>query len=218
MVKKLNSYSIKHYSPQEENLNVASHGVTLILSIAALMLLWVSAAQQGTVWHWVSYTIYGTSQVSVFMASTLYHRAKEPKLRYRLNIFDHASIYLSIAGTYTPITLITLRGPWGWSIFGIIWTIAIAGIILKFFFTGRYKLLSTISYVAMGWIALVAIEPLINNMAVGGLMWLAAGGLFYTLGAVLYQIKRIPYNHAIFHFFVVIAWGCHFIMVYYFTI
>lgn len=218
VVKKLNTYQIKQYSPQEEKLNIRSHALGFVLSIAALLALLMSAAQNGTVWHWIAYSVYGISQVAVFLASTLYHSAKEPQLRHKLNIFDHASIYLSIAGTYTPFTLITLKGPWGWTIFGIVWGIAIAGIILKFFFTGKYKLLSTIGYVAMGWIIVIAIKPLINHLPLAGLLWLAAGGFFYTLGAVLYQIKRIPYNHAIFHFFVLIAWACHFIAIYGYTI
>ncbi len=214
----MNTYQIKHYSPQEEKLNIRSHALGFVLSIAALLALLISAAQNGTVWHWIAYSVYGISQVAVFLASTLYHSAKEPQLRHKLNIFDHASIYLSIAGTYTPFTLITLKGPWGWTIFGIVWGIAIAGIILKFFFIGKYKLLSTIGYVGMGWIVVIAIKPLINNLPLAGLLWLAAGGFFYTLGAVLYQIKRIPYNHAIFHFFVLIAWACHFISIYGYTI
>lgn len=213
----MNTYQIKHYSPQEENLNIRSHAIGFVLSLAALAALLISAYHHGTIWHWVAYSVYGISQVAVFSASTLYHSAKEPKHRHKLNIFDHASIYLSIAGTYTPFTLITLKGPWGWTIFGIVWGIAIAGIILKFFFTGKYKLLSTIGYVGMGWIVVIAIKPLIANLAFAGLMWLAAGGFFYTLGAVLYQIKRIPYNHAIFHFFVLIAWACHFAAIYFYT-
>lgn len=214
----MSSYQIKQYSLREEKLNVWSHGIGFILSLFAFAGLLVSAYQNGSGWHWMAYSIYGVSQVAVFAASTLYHNAKEPDLRYRLNIFDHSAIYLSIAGTYTPFSLITLHGPWGWSIFAVVWAIAIIGIIFKFYYTGRFKLLSTISYIGMGWIVVIAIKPLINNLPFAGLMWLAAGGFFYTAGAVLYQIKKIPYNHAIFHFFVLIAWFCHFIVVYTYTI
>ncbi len=214
----MSSYKIKQYSPREEKLNVWSHGIGFILSLFAFAALLVSAYQNGSGWHWMAYSIYGVSQVAVFAASTLYHNAKEPDLRYRLNIFDHSAIYLSIAGTYTPFSLITLHGPWGWSIFAIVWAIAIIGIIFKFYYTGRFKLLSTISYIGMGWIVVIAIKPLINNLSFAGLIWLAAGGFFYTAGAVLYQIKKIPYNHAIFHFFVLIAWFSHFIVVYTYTI
>ena len=211
-------YQPKYYSPVEERLNVWSHGIGIILSVAATGALLRSALLFGTVWHLVAYTIYGASQIAIFTASTLYHSAKSPALRYRLNIFDHAAIYLSIAGTYTPFTLITIRGPWGWSVFVTVWLVAITGIILKLYFTGRFKLLSTIGYVAMGWIIVIAIKPLINNLPFEGLMWLAAGGAFYSLGAVLYQIKSIPYNHAIFHFFVLVAAVCHFISIFVYTI
>jgi hemolysin III len=214
----LNSYQIKTYSPREEALNIQSHALGFILSVIALIALLINASKNGTAWHIITYSIYGVSQVAVFLASTLYHNAKEPSLRHRLNIFDHAAIYLSIAGSYTPFSLIVIGGKLGWSILGIVWSVAIAGIILKFFFTGRYKLLSTLSYVGMGWIAIIAIKPLINNLPFAGLMWVAAGGFFYTSGAILYQIKGVPYNHALFHFFVLIAWVCHFVAVYGYTI
>ncbi|TCO05432.1 PAQR family membrane homeostasis protein TrhA [Natronoflexus pectinivorans] len=212
-----NSTTITAYSPAEEKLNVRSHAVGVLFAIVAFVLLMIRAASIGDVWHWVAYTIYGVSIFTIFLASTLYHKSKKPAQRLRLKVFDHAAIYLSIAGTYTPFTLITLRGSWGWTIFGIVWGIAIAGIVLKIFFAGRYRLLSTIGYVAMGWIVVIAIKPLINNLSFAGLMWLAAGGFLYTSGAVIYQIKRIPYNHAIFHFFVLSAAVCHFIAVYLYT-
>ncbi|ASB47761.1 PAQR family membrane homeostasis protein TrhA [Alkalitalea saponilacus] len=209
--------AITTYSPAEEKLNVRSHAVGILFAVVAIVLLMLRAASIGDVWHWVAYTIYGVSIFTVFLASTLYHNSKKNTQRLRLKVFDHAAIYLSIAGTYTPFTLITLRGGWGWTIFGIVWGIAIAGIVLKIFFAGRYRLLSTIGYVAMGWIVVIAIKPLINNLPFAGLMWLAAGGFLYTSGAVIYQIKRIPFNHAIFHFFVLGAAVCHFIAVYFYT-
>lgn len=211
-------YQAKHYSPAEERLNVWSHGLGIILSIAATVALLRNALLFGTIWHLVAYSIYGASQIAIFTASTLYHNAKTPAWRYRLNVFDHAAIYLSIAGTYTPFTLISIRGPWGWSVFITVWLVALAGIILKLYFTGRFKLLSTIGYVAMGWIIVIAIKPLINNVPVEGLIWLAAGGVLYMIGAALYQIKTIPYNHAIFHFFVLAAAVCHFISIFAYTI
>ncbi len=212
------TYQPRYYSLIEERLNVWSHGVGIILSIAATVALLRSALLYGTAWHLVAYSIYGVSQIAIFTASTLYHNAKTPAWRYRLNIIDHAAIYLSIAGTYTPFTLISIRGPWGWSVFITVWLVALGGILLKLYFTGRFKLLSTIGYVAMGWIIVIAIKPLISNLPFEGLMWLAAGGVFYTLGAVLYQIKTIPYNHAIFHFFVLAAAICHFISIFAYTI
>jgi hemolysin III len=212
-----NSYPNNYYSPLEEGLNVWSHGIGVVLAVAGLIALLIKASGIGDIWHWVSYTIYGTGLLTVFIASTLYHRTKDPALRYKLKIFDHAAIYAMIAGTYTPLMLITLGGTLGWTIFGIVWVIAIAGIILKLYFTGRFKLLSTLSYVGMGWIAVIAIKPLISNLPFAALMWLAAGGVLYTSGAVLYQIKRMPYNHAVFHFFVLGAAICHFMLIYYYT-
>lgn len=214
----MNNYQIKQYSRREETLNTWSHGIGFILSLAAMAALLINAYKYGTERHLYTYIIYGISQIAVFLASTLYHNSKEINIRRRLNIFDHAAIYLSIAGTYTPFTLLILQGSLGWSIFAVVWAIAITGIILKFFYTGKFKLLSTISYVGMGWIIIFAIKPLINNLPFAGLMWIAAGGFFYTTGAVLYQIKRIPYNHAIFHFFVLIAWMSHFIAIYIYTL
>ena len=152
--------------------------------------------------------------MAVFSASTLYHSSKNEKWRRRLNVFDHSAIYLSIAGSYTPFTLILIQGAWGWSIFASSWLIAIAGIVLKMFYTGRFRLLSTISYVVMGWIILIAINPLIKCASFSQLMWILVGGISYTLGAVLYQIKRIPYNHAIFHFFVLAGAIALFIAIY----
>ncbi|HLW07392.1 MAG TPA: hemolysin III family protein [Marinilabiliaceae bacterium] len=203
------------YSSLEENLNVWSHAAGVLLSLLGLILLIVKAAHQSaSTLHWVAYLIYGVSQVAVFTASTLYHSSQNENLRRRLNVFDHTAIYLSIAGSYTPFTLVFIQGAWGWSIFGSAWLIAIAGIVLKLFYTGRFRLLSTISYVVMGWIIVVAIDPLIKSVPFSQLMWILAGGIFYTLGAALYQVKRIPYNHAIFHFFVLAGAIAIFIAIY----
>lgn len=208
----------KYYSPLEERINIWSHAAGLALSFVGLFFLIRSAAQHNTVWHWAGYLIYGLSQVAVFCASTFYHAAKNEQKRRKLNILDHAAIYISIAGTYTPYTLIVIRGAWGWPVFSAVWTMAITGIILKIFFTGRFNLLSTISYVAMGWLMLVAIKPLVENLPLPGLLWIAVGGLLYTIGAAVYQIKRIPYNHAIFHFFVLAAAFCQFVSVYLYAV
>lgn len=209
---------VKQYPPKEEFINVLSHGIGFLLSIAALVILVVSASFSGDIWHIVSFSIYGFSLVLLYFASTLFHSSKNLKRRKRLNVFDHASIFILIAGTYTPYLLVTLRGPWGWSLFGVVWGFALLGVILKLFFTGRFRLLSSIAYVAMGWIIIIAIKPLINNLDTGGLIWLFSGGLAYTLGAVLYMLKNMPYNHATFHIFVLIGSICHFISVYYFVL
>jgi hemolysin III len=207
-----------YYAPEEERLNIWTHATGFILSFVALFFLIQSATQYGTVWHWAGYLTYGLSQLLVFGTSTLYHSAKEDKNRRKLNVLDHAAIYISIAGSYTPFTLIVIRDTWGWPVFGVVWGIALTGIVIKIFFTGRFKLLSTLSYLVMGWVMIVAIKPLIHNLPLAGLLWIAGGGLLYTLGAILYQMKRIPFNHAVFHFFVLAAAVCHFIAVYVYAI
>lgn len=209
------SKTVQMYAPAEERLNVISHAIGLGLSVLGLIFLVVKSSLLGTTWHIVSFSIYGVSMVVLYSASTFYHASKTHEHRVRLKVFDHASIYLLIAGTYTPFTLVNLRGPWGWSIFGVVWGIAIIGIILKLFFTGRFKLISTIAYVIMGWIVIIAIKPMVHNTTAQGLWWLFAGGFFYTVGAVLYMFKKMPFNHATFHFFVLAGTICHFIMIYF---
>jgi len=208
---------IKHYSSIEEKFNIISHAIGFILSIVALVLLVTYAILDGDVWHIVSFSIFGSSLIVLYAASTLYHSAKKPELRNRLNILDHASIYVLIAGTYTPFTLVTLKGPIGWVIFGTSWGLALTGVILKLFFTGKYDLISTIMYVFMGWIIVFAIKPLINNLPLEGLLWLFAGGISYTIGAILYSIGRIKFNHAIFHMLVLIGSFCHFMSVFFYV-
>jgi len=205
---------IKFYSPLEEKINVTTHAAGLGLSIIALVLLFTRAIRQGDVWHVVSFSIFGVSLCVLYAASTFYHNSKKPELRSKLRVFDHASIYVLIAGTYTPYTLVTLNGLTGWVIFGISWGLAITGIILKIFFTGKYNFISTLMYVFMGWIIIFAIKPLANRLSSDGIYWLIAGGISYTLGAVIYSIKKIKFNHAIFHIFVLLGSGCHFLSVF----
>ena len=206
------------YPRTEEIFNVVSHGVGFLLSVTALCLLVVFASIKGDTWHIVSSSIYGASLVILYFASTTFHLARNQKIRNRLNVFDHASIYLLIAGTYTPFVLVTLRGPWGWTVFGIVWGLAIAGIVLKIFYTGRFNLLSTVIYVAMGWLILIAIVPLVNSLSLSGLLWLLAGGLFYTAGAAFFLLNKLPFNHAIFHVFVLAGSICHFIAIFWFVL
>jgi hemolysin III len=209
---------IKYYSPIEEKININSHVISFILSLFASVLLVTRAILHGNVWHIVSFGIFGASLIILYIASTCYHSTKKPELRYRLRIIDHASIYVLIAGTYTPFTLVTLNGPTGWVIFSITWGLALTGIILKLFFTGKYKLISTLMYVMMGWVIIFAIKPLINNLALEGLLWVVAGGMAYTIGAILYSIKKIKFNHAIFHMFVFIGSACHFMAVFFYVL
>lgn len=210
-------YIPKSYSAKEEALNVYSHGLGFVLSIAGLVLLVFRAVQYGDAWHIVSFSIYGFSMIVLYLASTLFHAAKNPVRRRRLNIFDHASIFILIAGTYTPYLLVTLNGAWGWSLFGVVWGIALVGVVLKIFYTGRFRLASTIMYLLMGWVIIVAIKPLLQNLAPGGLWLLALGGVFYSIGAALYMIQKVPYNHAIFHLLVLLGSASHFLSIYYFV-
>jgi len=209
---------IKCYSPIEEKINIISHAIGFISSIVALLLLVTRATLHGDVRHIVSFSIFGASLMMLYAASTCYHLAKKPASRKRLKIFDHASIYVLIAGTYTPFTLVTLKGATGWVIFGISWGLALTGIILKLFFTGKYDLISTIMYILMGWVIVFAIKPLIRNLPLEGLLWLFAGGISYTAGAVLYSIEKVKFNHAIFHLFVLIGSFCHLMSVYFYVL
>ncbi len=208
----------KKYPKGEERINVITHAIGFVMSIAALTLLVVFASLKGTVWHIVSFAIYGASLVILYFASTVFHLSENQKVRNHLNIFDHAAIFLLIAGTYTPFALVTLHGPWGWTIFGIVWGLAIAGIVLKLFYTGRFNTLSTLMYIAMGWLIVIAIKPLIAALPFEGLMWLLAGGLSYSVGAVFFLIDKLPYNHAIFHVFVVAGSACHFVAVFWYVL
>ncbi len=213
-----NIEGIKYYSPKEEKINVISHTIGFILSVAAFILLVMRANLHGDIWYIVSFSIFGVSLIVLYAASTFYHSAKKPKLRNRFRIIDHASIYVLIAGTYTPFTLVTLNGTIGWVIFGTSWGLALTGIILKLFFTGKYHLLSVLMYVFMGWVIVFAIKPLINNLSLDGLLWLFAGGMAYTMGAILYRIKKIKFNHAIFHVFVLIGSFSHFMSVFFYVL
>jgi hemolysin III len=209
---------INFYNPLEEKLNIITHAVGIALSIAALVLLVIFASFYGNVWHIVSFSIYGASLIALYTASTIYHSIQNPKWRYRFNIVDHSAIYILIAGTYTPFALVTLNGTVGWVLFGVTWGIAAVGIIFKIFFTGRFDIVSTIAYVAMGWIVIFAINPLMDNLPINGVFWLFLGGIFYTIGAIIYAIKRIKFNHAIFHIFVLLGSISHFFAVFFYVL
>lgn len=209
---------IGFYPPLEEKLNIITHAFGFILSIIGLVLLILKANVYGEARHLVSFSIFGASLVLLYAASTLYHSARSALVRYRLNILDHASIYVLIAGTYTPFAIVTLNGLVGWIVFGVIWGMALTGVILKLFFTGRYQRISTIMYVVMGWIVVFAIKPLMDNLSLYGLYWLLSGGISYTLGAILFSLDRIRFNHAIFHIFVLFGSFSHFISIYYYVL
>ena len=206
------------YPPLEEKINIISHGIGMILSVIALVLLIIRSTAYGDINHIISFTVYGLSLLILYSASTIYHNSKTESIRKKLNIFDHASIYVLIAGTYTPFVIITLNGTVGWILFGIVWTFALVGVIIKLFFIGKYDILSTSMYVFMGWLMVFAAKPLINNLATEGLIWLLIGGISYTIGAVIFSIRKIKFNHAIFHVFVLIGSICHFISVYLYVV
>jgi hemolysin III len=197
----------------EELVNSLTHGTGAVLSAAGLIVLVVLAYLHGTILHIVSCSIYGMTLVLLYTASTLYHSVRSPRLKHAFKIVDHSCIYLLIAGTYTPFTLVTLQGSWGWTLFGLIWVLAAAGIVFQIFFVYRFKILATVAYVLMGWVAVVAIKPLLEALPAGGFAWILAGGLVYTVGALVYLIKRLPYNHAIWHLFVLGGSTCHYVAV-----
>jgi hemolysin III len=205
------------YPPLEEKLNVWTHAFGIVLSVIGFVLLLLKPRDAHNHFALLSYIIYGTSLILLYTASTIYHNSKDKKTRIKLNILDHSSIYVLIAGTYSPYALITLEGDIGWLIFIIIWSFAIIGIILKLFFTGRFRILSTAMYVFMGWIIVFAVKPLMENLSPEGLWWLLIGGLSYTFGAVLYSINKIKFNHAIFHVFVLIGSIANFISIYFYV-
>lgn len=206
------------FPPAEEKINIITHGLGIPLSIAALIFLIVHALVNGGRLHLISFIIFGVSLILVYAASTFFHSTKSPTLRRRFNFFDHASIYILIAGTYTPFALITLEGKVGWIIFGVVWSMAILGILFKIFYMGKYRLLSTLSYVVMGWLIIAVINPLINNLPERGLIWLLAGAISYTIGAILYSQNKMKFNHAIFHIFVLVGSFCHFMAIYFYVL
>ena len=187
---------------REELVNSLTHGLGLLLSVGGLVILVVLAALRGTPRHVVSVSIYGATLVLLYAASTLYHAFRSPRVKRVFKIIDHSAIYLLIAGTYTPFTLITMRGPWGWTLFGLVWGLAVAGIVFKTFFVDRFIIASTVVYLAMGWLVVIAIKPVSAMVPSGGLLWLLAGGLCYTIGVAFFAAPRLRYGHAIWHLFV----------------
>ncbi|WP_438973676.1 PAQR family membrane homeostasis protein TrhA [Polaribacter sp.] len=209
------SESLNHqYSKKEELLNVISHGLGLALSSVAFPFLIYKSLEFKGFWLPLSFIIYGVSMIVLYAASTFYHAEKDPKKRRKLNIFDHAAIYILIAGSYSPFCLVGLNSDLGWYMFVFVWLFALVGVILKLFFTGRFDKVSTAMYLLMGWQVMFFIKPLMNSISSENFYYLVAGGVFYSIGAVLYSIKRIPYNHAIFHVFVLLGSFSHFLGIY----
>jgi hemolysin III len=197
------------YSPAEELANRLTHGVGALFSVAGLVLMVVFSALHGDAWVITSTAIYGASLVVLYTASTLYHTFASDRWRRFFQKLDHAAIFLLIAGTYTPFTLGPLRGSWGWTLFGIVWGFAVVGVVLKLFFAGKADVLSTIAYLVMGWLVVIAIKPLVAALPSGALWLLVAGGLCYSVGTIFYLWEKLPFNHAVWHVWVLGGSACH---------
>jgi hemolysin III len=200
----------ERYTTGEEFANSLIHGIGAALSVAALAVLVTFSALAGDPWRVVSFSIYGVSLVALYLASTFYHAFRSPRLKRIFRVFDHVAIFLLIAGTYTPISLVSLGGGWGWTLFGLIWGLAVFGIVLEVFFMDRVRWLTMVTYLGMGWLVVIAGKPVVEALELGALIWMGAGGLFYTGGVVFYLWKKLPYNHAIWHLFVLGGSVCHF--------
>jgi hemolysin III len=205
------------YSRKEEAINIYSHMFGILLGIVALVLLIMKAANSGSYIKGTSYIVYALSIIALYSASTIYHSTVDEKKRHKMKIIDHCAIFLLIAGSYTPYALAVMGGSSGYLLACVTWSIAVVGIILKLFFTGRFNVLSTLMYVMMGWVVVFFIKPLMMSISDLGLQWLIIGGVVYTTGAVFYSIEKVPYNHAIFHMFVLLGSFSHFVSIYFYT-
>ncbi len=206
-------YHLIHYSAQEELANRLTHGLAALLSSIGMVVMLISARQTGDPYRIVSAAIFCGALSLFYVVSTLYHSFRSPKVRYVFRILDHAGIFLVIAGSYTPFALVSLRGGHGWALFGVVWALAISGVIFKSFMTHRLSFLAPVFYIGLGWIIVFDLEGLLTMVPINGVLLLLAGGLFYTFGIVFYAIDRIPYNHAIWHVFVVSGSVCHYFSV-----
>ena len=195
----------------EEIANSITHGLGAAIALAGSIALIVRATLSGSTLYTVSVSVYGCTLLLLYAASTLYHAIQSPGVKSAMKLADHISIYLLIAGTYTPFSLYGLGGGWGWTIFAIIWTLAIAGVVFKIFFVGRFRVLSTVIYVAMGWIVVIAVVPLVQTLSTVTLFWLVAGGLAYTTGTLFYLAGSLPFGHSIWHLFVLAGSIFHYI-------
>ena len=201
---------LRQYTLTEELLHSITHGIGAALALSWLVVLVVLAAQRGDAWRIVSFSIYGMSLTLLYLASTLYHSFQDQKLKGFFRTLDHLSIFLLIAGTYTPVTLISLRGAWGWTLFGLIWGFAACGIVYELLFLGRYRWITLTIYLGMGWLAIIAIKPLLTMAPIGLFWWILAGGLCYTGGVLFYVRKKMRYHHVWWHLFVLFGSACHF--------
>jgi hemolysin III len=198
---------------RDELANTLTHGAGALVGLAAGAILVVLAVGTGDPYMIVGVSIFAVSLLTLYVASTLYHATRSPALKARLKVLDHGAIFVLIAGTYTPFMLGGLRGGWGWSLFGVVWGLAVVGVVLKIWLTGRFQLLSTLIYVAMGWMVVIGAVPVARALDTATLLWLAAGGVIYTAGTVAYHARRLPYAHAVWHLFVLGGSACHVVAV-----
>ena len=201
---------MREYSREEEVASSALHATGAVLAVAGLSVVVTFAALRGNAWHVVSCAVYGVTLVMLYTASAFYHGLSRPRAKHVFHVLDHMSIYLLIAGTYTPFMLVSLRGAWGWSIFGTIWGLAIAGIVFKGFLVHRFAVASTLVYLLMGWLIVIALRPLLQVLPRAAVGWLVAGGLCYTIGVVAYALKNVRHHHAVWHLFVLAGSACHY--------
>ncbi len=206
------------YSRKEEIANWATHLAATLFSVSALVLMVVYSARYGDAYHVVSSAVYGATLILLFGASTLYHMVPVSRAKKVLQKLDHAMIYLLIAGTYTPYTLVILKGVWGWSIFGVVWGVALTGILIDVAMTKRLGWLSVSLYLSLGWLMLIAAKPLLGSLAGNGVVLLLAGGMLYSFGVIFYVWKTLPFQHAIWHVFVIAGSLCHFFSIYFYVI
>ncbi len=206
------------YTLGEEIANSITHGVGAALAVGGLAVMVAFASLTGDPWQVVACSVFGATMVLLYTASALYHSISQPRAKSVLRVFDHCAIFLLIAGTYTPFTLISLRGPWGWSLFGVVWGCALAGIILRTLVGNRWRGLSVALYVIMGWVAVVAVKPLLGAVEPGGLILMVLGGLAYTAGIAFYAWRTLPYHHAIWHGFVLVGSALHFFAILFYVI
>ncbi|MUK87983.1 hemolysin III family protein [Ornithinibacillus sp. L9] len=201
------------FSKGEEIANAITHGIGAVLSLAGLVILIVFSSIHGTAWHVVSFTIFGATMFILYMSSTLVHAMPPGKVKDLFEIFDHSSIYFFIAGTYTPFTFIVIQGALGWTMFGIVWGLAIAGTVFKSYFVKKYLFTSTILYVVMGWMVVIGWKQIIDNLNFNGVVLFVIGGLCYTIGAVFYVWRGFKYHHMVWHLFVIAGTTAHFFCV-----
>lgn len=211
-------YHLIAYSEKEELFNRLTHSVAAVLSLVGLVVMVVAASRTGDPYRIVSSAVYCGILTVFYVISSLYHTVRSPKTRYVFRVLDHAGIYLVIASSYTPFTLVSLREGSGWMLFGVIWGFAVAGVIFKSFMTHRLVFLAPALYIALGWLIVIDLEGLLAMVPLRGVLWLLAGGLCYTGGIVFYAIDRIPYNHAIWHVFVIAGSLCHYLSVLWYVI